>query len=441
MGLLAGGERVAGLGLVELGEGDGFADRGRAALLGGLADELEHAGDAAGLVVAGEQRRAVAGLAGNDPRDRHLAAVGRVQRFQHIGDGVAAGFHAEPLGGFRNARRFMAQRLHQPQHAVGARRRAHQHRADQAFAQFAGEIVEHLVARRLDVFEQLLHQLVVVIGQRLQHGEARGLFQIGGVAFERNHFRGRVLLVDKGAFQREIDEARDEVAGERRDLPHDQLGARRRLQQLEHVVDAGIGLVDLVDEQDARDFLVFQLAQDELELRHLFLVHLADDDGDVDRRQHGAHVVDEFDRARAVEERIGVAHEIRGGGGQLDAHAVMAGFLAGVADRIAGFDGALALDRAGAGEDRLEQRGLAALERTDQRDAAWTGRSSAIAAVHCHGHLPRLPLVPARPPETHRFRRRRGWSRGATLRAGSRLPARQFTGRDAAPASSRRPRY
>src|ERR1700684_2534867 len=187
-------------------------------------------------------------------------------------------------------------------------------------------------------------------------------------------------------------------------------------------MDAGVALVDLVDEQDAWDFLVFQLAQDELELRHLLLVHLADDDSDVDCRQHRAHVVDEFDRARAVEERIIVAHEIRGGGGELDAHAVMARFLAGVADRIAGFDGALALDRAGAGQDRLEQRGLAALERADQRDAAWTGRSSAIAAVCWHGHLPRLPLVPARPPETHRFRTRRGWARGATLRPRSPRP-------------------
>src|SRR5579862_8481099 len=199
-------------------------------------------------------------------------------------------------------------------------------------------------------------------------------------------------------------------------------------------MDAGIALVDLVDEQDARDFLVLQLAQNELQLRHLLLVHLADDDGDVDRRQHGAHVVDEFDRARAIEERISVAHEIRGGGGELDAHAVMARFLAGIADRIAGFDGALALDGTGAGEDRFQERGLAALERANQRDAAWTGRSSAIAAVRCHGHLPRLPLVPARPPETHRFRRRRGWSRGATLRAGSRPAARPSTERDAAPA-------
>ena len=308
----------------------------------------------------------------------------RVLRFQHIGDGVIAGFDAEPLGGLGDARRFMAQRLQEPQHAVGPRRRSHQHRTDHAFAQFAGEIVEHLVARRLNVFEQLLHQFVVVVGERFQHREARGLFQIGGIAFERNDFRGGMLFVDKGAFQREIDKARDDVAGEGRDLPQDQLGARGRLQQFQHVVDAGIGLVDLVDEQDARNFPVFELAQDELKLRDFLLVHFAHHHGGVDRRQHRAHVVNEFDRARAIEERIGVAHEIRGGDGELDAHVVMARFLAGVADRIAGFDRALARDRSGAGEDRFEQCGLAALERTDQRDAARTGRSRAIAAVCCH---------------------------------------------------------
>ena len=57
-----------------------------------------------------------------------------------------------------------------------------------------------------------------------------------------------------------------------------------------------------------------------------------------------------------------------------DAHLVMARFLGGVADRGAGFDAALALDRAGAREDRFEQRGLAALEGAHQRDAPGTLR-------------------------------------------------------------------
>ena len=155
---------------------------------------------------------------------------------------------------------------------------------------------------------------------------------------------------------------------------------------------AGFGLVDLVDEQDAGNFAVFQLAQNELELRDLLLVEFAHHHRRVDRRQHRAHVVDEFDRARAIEEGVGVAHESGGGDRELDAHLVMARFLAGVADRIAGFDAALARDGAGAGENGFKERGLAALERTDQRDAAGTRRAYAIAVAVCRHH--RLPPLP-----------------------------------------------
>ena len=204
----------------------------------------------------------------------------------------------------------MAQRFQQPQNPVGAGRGSHQHRADQPLAQFAREVVEHLVARRLDVFEQLFHQLVVMIGQRLQHREARRLFAIGRVAFEPNHFGRGVLPVNKGALQREIDEAGNDVAGECRNLAQDQLGARSALQEIEHVMNAGIGLVDLVEKQDPRDFPVFKLAQDELQLRNLLLIHFANHDRHIDRRQHRTHVVDEFDRAGTVEKSVGVAHEI-----------------------------------------------------------------------------------------------------------------------------------
>ena len=125
-------------------------------------------------------------------------------------------------------------------------------------------------------------------------------------------------------------------------------------------------------------FELFQLAQDQLQLRDLLLVGLAHHDRGIDRRQRRAHVVDELDRARAIEEGVGVAHERGGGDGQLDAHRVMARLRGGIADRGAGLHRALPLDRAGAGEDRFEQRGLAALEWAHQCDAPGTRGSSAI---------------------------------------------------------------
>ena len=172
--------------------------------------DAEDAGDPAGLARRGLQRRAVVEMSRQHPRHRQLAAVLQMQRLEHIGQRVLARGRAEPFGGIGHAGRFMAQRLHQPQHAVLAQRRAQQHRTDQSFAQFAGEIVEHRIARRRDILQQLLHQRVVMIGELLQHREAGFLLAIEVAAFELDHFGGLVLAIDKGALQRQIDEARDQ---------------------------------------------------------------------------------------------------------------------------------------------------------------------------------------------------------------------------------------
>jgi len=150
-------------------------------------------------------------------------------------------------------------------------------------------------------------------------------------------------------------------------------------------VDGGVGLVDLVEKQEVRNLLILELAQDELKLRDLFLVHLADHDRGIDRGQRRAHVVGEFHRAGAIDERVAVAHELGRGSAKFDAHLMMARFFAGIADRGSGIDGALAWDRAGTRQYRFEECGLAALERAHQRDAPGT-RSA--CAVLCHFRLP-----------------------------------------------------
>ena len=208
----------------------------------------------------------------------------------------------------------MPQRLHQPQHAVLARGRAQQHRADQSFAQFAGEIVEHRVARRLDVFEQLLHQRVVMVGELLQHREARFLLAVEIAAFQLHDFGRLVLAIDEGALQREIDETFDQFAVPDRNLPQHQRHARRRLQGRQRFADALVGAIDLVQKQKARNAQILELAQDDLQLRQLLLVRLADHDRGIDRGKRGAHVVRELDRAGTIDKGVAVAHETGGGG-------------------------------------------------------------------------------------------------------------------------------
>ena len=78
---------------------------------------------------------------------------------------------------------------------------------------------------------------------------------------------------------------------------------------------------------------------------------------------------------------------------------MMAGLFAGVTDGIAGFDGALARNGAGAREDRFKQRRLAALERTDQGDGARSGRARAVVTVCRHERSPaREPPPLSAPP-------------------------------------------
>ena len=226
----------------------------------------------------------------------------------------------------------MAQRLHQPQHAVLACGSSKQHRADQAFAQFAREIVEHRIARRLDVFQQLLHQRVIVVGELFQHREPRFLFAVEIAAFETDDFGRLVLAIDEGALQRQIDEAFDQFAVPDRNLPQHQRHARRRLQCRERLADALVGAVDLVQEQEAGNAEVLELAQDDLQLRQFLLVGFADHDRGIDGGKRGAHVMRELDRAGTIDKSVAVAHEAGGGGAEAYAHLVVARLGAGIAD-------------------------------------------------------------------------------------------------------------
>src|SRR5258705_6829268 len=276
----------------------------------------------------------------------------------------------------------MPQRFHQAQHAVLARGRAEQHRTDQAVAQFAGEIVEYRVARRRNILEQLLHQRVVVIGELFQHREAGFLLAVKIAAFQRHDLGSLVFAIDKGAFQRQIDEARDQIAVPDRNLTQHQRNPRRRLQGCERLADALAGPVDLVEKQKARDTEVFEFAQDKLKLRQLFLVGLADYHRGIDRRDRSTHVVREFHRAWAIDKGVAVAHETGRGGGEADAHLVDAGLGAGVADGGTGIDAAGAGDGARARQYRFKKCGFTALERAHQCNAPWTAGTSDVLS-HC----------------------------------------------------------
>ena len=283
--------------------------------------------------------------------------------------------------------RLVAQRLEQAGDAVAGLGRADQHRRDEALAQVAGEVVENLVARRLDVGDQLLHQRVVVIGEALQHGVARFLLARHFAGGHVHDLGGRVFAIDEGALQREIDEAGDDAVLPDRNLAQQQRRARGRLQHGERFADAHGGLVDLVEEEDARHAEVFEFAQDHAQRRQLALVGLADDDRRVAERQHVARLMREFDRAGQVDEGEAVAQIIDGSDIGFDAGGVGARLGAAVADRGAVAHRTLPRQGAGAGENAFEQGGLAALERTDEGDQSRPADALVGLTGFAHGSL------------------------------------------------------
>ena len=283
-------------------------------------------------------------------------------------------------------RRLVAQRLEQAEDAVAGLRRAEQHRADHPVAQLLAEIVEHPVARRRHVLQQLLHQRVVIVGELLQHREARFLLQRRERVGDGHHLARRVLAIDVSALEREIDEAGDDVVLPDRQLAQHERLAARRLKHRHDVAHARLGLVDLVDEQKMRDAAILELLEDQLECRHLLLVGLAYHDRRVAGGERVGRVGLEFDRARAIEEGETVAQEIDGRRVEFDTHAVMARFVRRIPDSIGASHRALAGDGAGAREDGFEKRRLAAEIGANQCDAA--GAAGWLALRLTHGLLP-----------------------------------------------------
>ncbi len=234
---------------------------------------------------------------------------------------------------------------------MAAGRRAQEHRHDPPIAQFTREIVEDEVLRRIDVADQLLHQRIVIIGELLEHEIAR-LF------FLRDHARWHLddagrggLAIDEGPLEREIDKSSGDAILPDRNLAQQKRGARGRLKHLKRLAQAPVRLIDLVEEQDARQPKVFQFAKNDLERWDLARIGLAYDDGGVADGQGVAHVMDEFDRAGGIEKGEPVAEIVDAGDIGLDAHRVAARLRARIADAGAFAHRPLPRDAAAAGQE------------------------------------------------------------------------------------------
>src|SRR4051794_37048645 len=109
-----------------------------------------------------------------------------------------------------------------------------------------------------------------------------------------------------------------------------------------------------------RNGAIFELLEDQLQRRNLLLVGLAHHDGGVASGERVGGVGLKLDRAGAIEEGETVAEKVDGRRVELDAHAVMAGLLGGIAQRIAVAHRSLAGDGPRTRKNGFEKRRLAA---------------------------------------------------------------------------------
>src|SRR5262249_14879432 len=215
----------------------------------------------------------------------------------------------QSLSGAVHKRGFVAQGLKQPQDAIAVLGRAQQHRNDETLLQVLDEIGEHLVAGRLGIRQQLLHQFVIVIGQLLEHLETRFALALPDGRRHLDDLRLGLRAVDEGALEREVDEARSRAVLPDRDLTQHQWPGTGWLQDREDVTHAGVETVDLVQEQETGNAAVFKLLQDELQRRNALGVGLADYHRSIAAGERKRTLVLKFYGTGTVDERESVAEK------------------------------------------------------------------------------------------------------------------------------------
>ena len=282
-------DAVAGGEVFEPRESDGVALLGARQLRRHGAHEPRQSADALLDAARIDDGRAVGEGAAQHARQRQLAAVRGVDRAHHLRERRTLVLDAEPLARMGDARRLVPQRLEEPGDAMAAGRRAQEHRHDPPVAQFARQIVEDEVLRRVDVADQLLHQRVVIVGELLEHEIARLFFLREHARRHLDDAGRRGLAIDEGALEREIDKSGGDAILPHRNLAQQQRRARGRLKHLERLAQAPVRLIDLVEEQDARQPEILEFAKNDLKRRDLARIGLADDDrGVADRAGRSA---------------------------------------------------------------------------------------------------------------------------------------------------------
>ena len=153
-----------------------------------------------------------------------------------------------------------------------------------------------------------------------------------------------------------------------RQLFGDDVPAVRVLQRGERLRKIRAGPVHLVDDEDVRHVRRFEMVDDRLRLDDAPGIGFDDDDRGVDARQRLLRLFEEVDEARRIDDGDvdAVCRRVRESDGRRLQMRCVFGLVIGngraVGDRTA------SSDRSGVGKDRLDERRLARVMRSDESD-------------------------------------------------------------------------
>ena len=330
-GLAGRGQDGAGGDLLHSRQPDNLARLSSGNLLLLSADQAQQAGDAAAV-----QHHAFGDRAAPDPNQRQLAGVRQVIGLEHLRQRLAFRSDPQPLGGLPGRRRLMAQRLPQPPYAKVRLPRAEKHRHHLRALQGAGQVLVDLLLGRFDLFEQLLEQGVVKIGELLDQPAARRPFLFPEPVGQRDKVRRLARSVTVGALADQVDIAGDlAIRPAQRHLTQHERALGDRLQGGQQIAHPRARVVHLVDEDHVRDLVPVEKPQESADRQGALDLRLDDDHRDVADQQRRLRLIEQLDRARAVEDGPAVAEKTRAGDVELRRHLPGARFRRMVPDRVA----------------------------------------------------------------------------------------------------------
>ena len=334
----------------------------------------EQLADAFGAAAGGVGEFGAGGhVAAVNPEEREIAHVGFVHGFEDEGngfrviegdaDGVAGRVGGIDGGAVHRGGAVLGDEVHEAGDADILEGGGAEKRGEDVFLDgFVDVGAQFVLAEGVVVGEVLVEQGVVGFGDILDELAVEGLdlfavFALGGGFGE---FAAGVVGVGDDLAAHDVEDAAEAGAGVERDGHGKDTGPEMFAGISEDLVEAGVFLVEHVDDEEARDAVVGGGFPDPVGADLDTMGGIGDDEGEISDAEGAEGFGDEVIVARAVDDVEFFPQPLGAKHGGMDGYLV--GLFVGVevGDGGAGFDAADAADMPGAGEHGFAEDGLAA---------------------------------------------------------------------------------